>query len=32
VIKEELLEIQQMYGDDRRTEIVPSDDEIDTRT
>ena len=29
VIKEELLEIQQMYGDDRRTEIVPSDDEID---
>jgi DNA gyrase subunit A len=29
VIKEELLEIQQMYGDDRRTEILPSDDEID---
>jgi DNA gyrase subunit A len=29
VIKEELLEIQQMYGDDRRTEIVPSEDEID---
>ncbi len=29
VIREELLEIQQMYGDDRRTEIVPSEDEID---
>jgi DNA gyrase subunit A len=29
VIKEELLEIRQMYGDDRRTEILPSDDEID---
>ena len=29
VIKEELLEIMQMYGDDRRTEIVPSEDEID---
>ncbi len=29
VIKEELLEIQQMYGDDRRTQILPSDDEID---
>jgi len=29
VIKEELLEIEQMYGDDRRTEIVPSEDEID---
>jgi DNA gyrase subunit A len=29
VIKEELLEIQQMYGDDRRTEILPSENEID---
>jgi len=29
VIKEELLEIQQMYGDARRTEILPSEDEID---
>ncbi|MCX8033364.1 MAG: DNA gyrase subunit A [Thermoleophilia bacterium] len=29
VIKEELLEIERMYGDDRRTEIVPSEDEID---
>jgi len=29
VVKEELLEIQQMYGDDRRTEILPSEDEID---
>jgi DNA gyrase subunit A len=29
VIKEELLEIQQMYGDDRRTDILPSEDEID---
>ena len=29
VIKEELLEIKQMYGDDRRTEILPSEDEID---
>ncbi len=29
VIKEELLEIQQMYGDDRRTEILPSEEEID---
>jgi DNA gyrase subunit A len=29
VIKEELLEIQQMYSDDRRTEILPSEDEID---
>jgi DNA gyrase subunit A len=29
VIKTELLEIQQMYGDDRRTEILPSEDEID---
>jgi len=29
VIKEELLEIQQMYGDNRRTEILPSEDEID---
>jgi DNA gyrase subunit A len=29
VIKEELLEIKTMYGDDRRTEIVPSEDEID---
>jgi len=29
VIKEELLEIRQMYEDDRRTEILPSEDEID---
>ncbi|MBC7293015.1 MAG: DNA topoisomerase 4 subunit A, partial [Thermoleophilia bacterium] len=29
VIKEELLEIRQMYGDGRRTEILPSEDEID---
>jgi DNA gyrase subunit A len=29
VIKEEMLEIQEMYGDDRRTEILPSEDEID---
>jgi len=29
VIKEELIEIQQMYGDDRRTEILPAEDEID---
>ncbi len=29
VIKEELLEIKAMYGDDRRTEIRPSEDEID---
>ncbi len=29
VIKEELLEIKQMYSDDRRTEILPSEDEID---
>jgi len=29
VIKEELLEIKQMYADDRRTEILPSEDEID---
>ncbi len=29
VIKEELLEIKTMYGDDRRTEIRPSEDEID---
>ena len=29
VVKEELLEIKQMYGDDRRTEILPSEDEID---
>ncbi|NLE11195.1 MAG: DNA gyrase subunit A [Actinobacteria bacterium] len=29
VIKEELLEIQQIYSDDRRTEILPSEDEID---
>jgi DNA gyrase subunit A len=29
VVKEELLEIQTMYGDDRRTEILPSEDEID---
>lgn len=29
VIKEELLEIRQMYGDDRRTEILPSEDDID---
>ena len=29
VIKEELLEIKAMYSDDRRTEIVPSEDEID---
>ncbi len=29
VIKEELLEIQQMYGDDRRTEIIPAEGEID---
>jgi DNA gyrase subunit A len=29
VIKEELLEIKEMYGDERRTEIAPSEDEID---
>jgi DNA gyrase subunit A len=29
VIKEEMLEIKQMYTDDRRTEILPSEDEID---
>jgi DNA gyrase subunit A len=29
VIKEELLEIKTMYADDRRTEIRPSEDEID---
>jgi DNA gyrase subunit A len=29
IIKEELLEIKQMYGDDRRTDIAPSEDEID---
>ncbi len=29
VIKEELLEIKTMYSDDRRTEIRPSEDEID---
>ncbi len=29
VIKEELLEIKQMYGDDRRTDILPSEDQID---
>jgi DNA gyrase subunit A len=29
IIKEELLEIRQMYGDERRTEIAPSEDEID---
>lgn len=29
VIKEELIEIQRMYGDDRRTEILPAEDEID---
>jgi DNA gyrase subunit A len=29
VVKEELLEVGQMYGDDRRTEILPSEDEID---
>jgi DNA gyrase subunit A len=28
IIKDELLELQQRYGDDRRTEIVHSDDEI----
>jgi DNA gyrase subunit A len=29
VIKEELLEIKDMYSDDRRTEILPSEEEID---
>jgi DNA gyrase subunit A len=29
VVKEELLEIKQTYADDRRTEILPSEDEID---
>jgi DNA gyrase subunit A len=29
VIKEELLEIKAMYADERRTEIAPSEDEID---
>ncbi|GAB4248081.1 MAG: DNA gyrase subunit A [Thermoleophilia bacterium] len=29
VIKEELLEIKAMYNDDRRTELMPSEDEID---
>jgi DNA gyrase subunit A len=29
LIKEELTEIQERYGDDRRTEIAPSEDEID---
>ncbi len=29
VIKDELLEIKQTYADDRRTEIMPSEDEID---
>jgi DNA gyrase subunit A len=29
VVKGELLEIKQMYADDRRTEILPSEDEID---
>jgi DNA gyrase subunit A len=29
IIREELLEIRTMYGDDRRTEIAPSEAEID---
>ena len=29
LMKEELLEIKSMYADDRRTEIAPSEDEID---
>ena len=29
VLKEELLEISRKFGDDRKTEIVPVDDEID---
>ncbi|MCZ7664124.1 MAG: DNA gyrase subunit A [Thermoleophilia bacterium] len=29
IIKEELLEIKAMYNDERRTEIAPSEDEID---
>src|SRR5665811_516008 len=29
LIREELLEIKAMYADDRRTEIAPSEDEID---
>ena len=29
IIKEELLEIKRKYSDDRRTEIIDSDDEID---
>lgn len=29
VIKDELLEIKEKYGDDRRTEIMPASDEID---
>jgi DNA gyrase subunit A len=29
VIKQELLEIKNTYGDDRRTEILPSENEID---
>ncbi|MBE6915253.1 MAG: DNA gyrase subunit A [Ruminococcaceae bacterium] len=29
IIKDELLEIKRKYGDERRTEIVPVDDEID---
>ncbi|MCL2747070.1 MAG: DNA gyrase subunit A [Oscillospiraceae bacterium] len=29
ILREELLEIREKFGDDRRTEIVPVDDEID---
>ncbi len=29
LIKEELLEIKKMYGDDRRTQIAPSEEEFD---
>jgi len=29
IVKSELLEIKGMYGDERRTEIAPSEDEID---
>ncbi len=29
LIKEELLEIRERYGDDRRTQITHSEDEID---
>ncbi|MEK7818109.1 MAG: DNA gyrase subunit A, partial [Actinomycetota bacterium] len=29
LIKEELLEIRQMYNDDRRTQIAPGEDELD---